>query len=80
MLEIFGTAAVALMVLCYALEARGPHMTLAFAGACVLAALYALAIRAWPFAAVETVWAGVAWSRHRRLRRSAREIPPEEAR
>jgi hypothetical protein len=65
----FGTAAVASMALFYALEKRSPVYVLLFAAACLASSLYAVAIRSWPFAAVELLWAGVAlgrWSGARR--------------
>ena len=65
-LQLFGTAAVGAMVVCYALETRGPHFVLLFAGACAASSLYAALIAAWPFAVVEAVWAGVAVRRWRR--------------
>jgi len=60
MLEVFGSLAAAAMVLCYALEERGPGFTLAFAMSCGLAAVYAFTIGSWPFFALEAVWAVVA--------------------
>jgi hypothetical protein len=68
-IELFGTAAAASMVLFYALEERGPRFTLAFSVSCLAAAGYALAIGSWPFFAVEAVWACVA--ARRGLRRLA---------
>ena len=68
-IELFGTAAAASMVLFYALEERGPQFTLAFSASCLAAAGYALAIGSWPFFAVEAVWACVA--ARRGLRRLA---------
>ena len=65
-LLIFGSFAVALMLVFYALEERSPWFVLAFAGACAASALYGLLIRAWPFAVIEAVWSAVAlrrWSR-----------------
>ena len=68
--EAFGASAVAAMVVCYALEARGPHFVLLFAAACAASSIYAALIAAWPFAVVEMVWAGVAvrrwWHERRR--------------
>ena len=65
-LLIFGSVAVGAMLVTYALEERSPWFILAFAGACAASALYGLLIQAWPFAAIETIWSGVAlrrWSR-----------------
>ena len=56
----FGTVAVAAMVVAYALEERSHWFVLAFALASAAALAYAVIIAAWPFAALEAVWAGVA--------------------
>jgi hypothetical protein len=67
-IEIFGIAAVSVMVCAYALEERSPAFILLFAFSCVAAAIYASLIRAWPFAVVEALWSIIAvrrW-RHRR--------------
>ena len=70
-LSVFGLVAVSLMLVTYALEARGPWVTLAFAGACALGSAYGFLQGAWPFGLVEGVWAGVAvlkWRARRRAR------------
>jgi hypothetical protein len=59
------------MLVCYALEARSPWWTLAFAGACLLGSVYGFAQGAWPFGLVEVVWAGVAARKWWRLRSAA---------
>ena len=59
-LTIFGLISVSAMVLFYALEARARWYTLAFAGACVCGSIYGFLQGAWPFGAVEIVWAGIA--------------------
>ncbi len=67
-LLVFGSLAVAAMLDFYALEDRSSWFVLAFAAACAASAVYALFIQAWPFAAIEAVWSGVAlrrWSRRR---------------
>jgi hypothetical protein len=71
-LTVFGAAAVAAMLLFYALELRSPWFVLAFAGACLASALYGFLQGAWPFGVVELVWSGVALRRWwaRRSRRS----------
>jgi hypothetical protein len=66
--ELFGIAAVSVMVVSYALEARARAYVLVFALSCAAAAAYAFLIRAWPFAAAEAIWAVVAlrrWARRR---------------
>jgi hypothetical protein len=62
-LLVFGALAVTAMLITYALEERSPWFVVAFAGACAASALYGLLIQAWPFAAVEAVWSGVAMRR-----------------
>jgi hypothetical protein len=59
-LTIFGLFAVTAMLVCYALEARSRWFILAFAGACVLGSIYGFLQGAWPFGAVEAIWALVA--------------------
>jgi hypothetical protein len=67
-IEVFGFAAVTVMVSAYALEERGSGFVLLFALSCLAAAIYAALIRSWPFAAVETIWSVVAFYRWRRRR------------
>jgi hypothetical protein len=67
-LTLFGLAAVTLMLVCYALEARSPWFVLGFAGACAAGSAYGFLQGAWPFGAVEAVWALVALRRWWRAR------------
>lgn len=60
MIDLFGAVAVSCMALFYALEQRAPIFILLFAGACLASSGYAVAIRSWPFAAIEFLWAGIA--------------------
>lgn len=69
-IEVFGFLAVIVMVSAYAFEDRSPAFVLIFALACLAAAAYAALIRSWPFAAVETVWSGIALRRWLLRRRS----------
>ena len=62
-LTAFGLLAVTAMLVSYALEKRSPWFVLAFAGACVLAAVYGFLQGAWPFGLVEAVWSAVALRR-----------------
>jgi hypothetical protein len=62
-LTIFGLIAVALMLLFYSLEHRSPGFVLAFAGSCLMGSAYGFLQGAWPFGAVELVWAFVAFRR-----------------
>lgn len=64
-LLIFGTLAVATMLVMYFLEERSPWFVLGFAGACAAASLYGFLIEAWPFAAIEAIWSAVALRRWR---------------
>ncbi len=59
-LNLFGLFAVTAMLVLYALEARGRHYILSFAGACVLGSAYGFLQGAWPFGLVEGVWSAVA--------------------
>jgi hypothetical protein len=63
-LTLFGLVAVSLMLLCYAMEARGQGWVLGFAGACALGSAYGFLQGAWPFGVVEAVWALVALRRY----------------
>ena len=62
-LTAFGTA----MLICYALEDRSHWFVLAFAAACALGSAYGFLQGAWPFGAVEAIWALVALRRWRSL-------------
>ena len=62
-IEWFGAMAVSGMALCYALEQRSPAFILLFGVACLASSAYAVAIRSWPFAIVELLWAVVAFKR-----------------
>ena len=64
-LTLFGLCAVTAMLVFYALEARNRFYILCFAGACVLGSIYGFLQGAWPFGAVEAIWAMVAVGRWR---------------
>jgi hypothetical protein len=69
-LTFVGLAAVTLMVMFYALEARSHWFVLAFAVACVLGSIYGFLQGAWPFGVVEAIWAMIAarrWTAQRRF-------------
>jgi hypothetical protein len=66
-LTLFGLFAVVAMLACYALEDRSPWYVLGFAAACVLASVYGFLQGAWPFGAVEAIWALVALRRWHRV-------------
>ncbi|MBV8344443.1 MAG: hypothetical protein JO190_05540 [Candidatus Eremiobacteraeota bacterium] len=65
MLTYFGAAAVAFMMLCYALEARGAAYTFLFALGCFAASAYGWLAGTWPFGVVELAWGFVALRRWR---------------
>jgi hypothetical protein len=62
-LTAFGLLSVTAMLVCYALEDRSAWFILGFAGACVLGSIYGFLQGAWPFGAVEAIWALVAGRR-----------------
>ena len=62
-LSVFGLAATAFMLVCYALEDRSVWYVLGFAVACALAGVYAFLQGAWPLGLVEIVFTGVALRR-----------------
>ena len=64
-LSLFGLFAVTLMLVCYALEDRGPGFVLGFVAACALGSAYGFLQGAWPFGLVEAIWAVVALRRWR---------------
>ena len=66
-LTAFGLFAVTAMLVCYALEDRSHWFVLAFAAACALGSAYGFLQGAWPFGAVEAIWALVALRRWRSL-------------
>ena len=73
MLLVFGSLAVGAMLVMYALEERWHWFVLGFAVASATAAIYGVLIEAWPFAAIEAVWAAVALGRWRKRARCAAE-------
>ena len=67
-LTVFGLISVTAMVVCYALERRGRIYILVFSGACILGSIYGFMQGAWPFGAVELVWAVIAFVRWKKSR------------
>jgi hypothetical protein len=59
-LTVFGLFAVSAMLITYTLEDRSRWFILAFAGACLMGSAYGFLQGAWPFGAVEAIWAMVA--------------------
>lgn len=62
-LTLYGVAALTFMMVMYALDRRHRLFVLAFALGCLLSSVYGFLSGAWPFGAVELVWAGVALRR-----------------
>jgi hypothetical protein len=69
-LTLFGLFAVTAMLITYALETRSHWFILAFAASCVLGSIYGFLQGAWPFGAVEAVWACVAFTRWWKFKKS----------
>jgi hypothetical protein len=63
MLTIFGSIAVSIMMLSYALEARSKWYVLVFAAASAATALYSGIAEVYPIMAVEAIWAAIALRR-----------------
>ena len=59
-LSLYGLVAVTAMLVFYTLEHRSRWFILAFAGSCLLGSSYGFLQGAWPFGAVEAIWAAVA--------------------
>jgi hypothetical protein len=73
-LTAYGAAAVAFMMLMYALEPRGPGFVAAFACGCALSSSYGFLAGTWPFGVVEAIWTFIALRRFRDLRRADRPL------
>jgi hypothetical protein len=78
MLTIFGAGAVAVMLVCYALEARSSWFV--FARACFGASAYGWLAGAWPFGVIEGLWGILALRRWRRARATDGAISGEKRR
>jgi hypothetical protein len=68
MLTLFGSVAVAIMFLSYALESRSKWMVLAFAAGSAATAAYSALAAVYPITVIEGLWALAAverfWERH----------------
>jgi hypothetical protein len=64
MVTVYGVVALTFMMTMYALERRGAGFVVAFAVGCVLSSVYGFLSGAWPFGAVEIIWAVVAFRRY----------------
>ncbi|MFQ5873592.1 MAG: hypothetical protein ACE5JL_07300 [Dehalococcoidia bacterium] len=60
MLTVFGSAAVAIMMLSYWLEPRSKWFILLFAVGCAATAAYSGLVRAYPITVIEALWALIA--------------------
>ena len=63
LLSLYGFAAITFMLVCYLLEHRSAWWTLAFSVGCLWSSSYGFLQGAWPFGAVELLWAGIALRR-----------------
>ena len=72
MLTVFGSAAVSIMMLSYALEARSRWFVLVFAGASAATAVYSGLADVYPITVVEAIWSAVAFRRYFVRRRTER--------
>lgn len=70
MLTLYGVVALSFMMTMYALEQRRSGFVLAFGAGCVLSSVYGFLSGAWPFGAVEAVWAVIALRRYLARRRA----------
>jgi len=71
-LLVYGSVAVATMLLMYTLEDRGAVFILGFAAACIASSAYGFLAEAYPFGVLEAVWALAALRRW--ARRSAESV------
>ena len=70
LVTLFGVCALSFMLLMYALERRHPRFVLGFVAGCVLSSAYGFLSGAWPFGALEAIWAIVAIRRFMSRRRA----------
>jgi hypothetical protein len=63
LITLYGVGALSFMMLMYALERRHRLFVAGFAAGCLLSSAYGFLSGAWPFGAVEAVWAVVALRR-----------------
>ena len=66
MLTVFGSVAVAIMLLSYWLENRSKWMVLVFAGGSALTAVYSGLAEVYPITVIEALWTVIALQRFRR--------------
>ena len=73
MLTLFGSIAVATMLVSYWLEPRSRWFVLVFAGGCAATSAYTLLEEVYPITVIEALWALVALQRF--LRRPTKDAP-----
>lgn len=74
MLTLFGSIAVSIMVLAYALEPRSVWFIGIFAAASAATAVYSGLAEVYPIMVVEAIWAGIALLRFQRARRGTARL------
>ncbi len=74
MLTVFGSIAVAIMLLSYWLEHRSKWMVLAFAVGSALTSAYSGLAEVYPITVIEAIWAGAALQRFFRRLQQERTI------
>jgi zinc transporter ZupT len=76
MLTVFGSVAVAIMLLAYWLERRSKWMVLLFAAGSALTSVYSGLAAVYPITVIEALWAAVALQRFaHRLQQERRPAP-----
>ena len=76
MLTLFGSIAVAIMLLSYWLEASSKWMVLVFAAGSALTAAYSGLAEVYPITVIEALWSAIAVQRFaRRWRRETAAVP-----
>ena len=76
MLTLFGSVAVAIMLLSYWLEPRSKWMVLVFAGGSALTSVYSGLAEVYPITVIEALWTGIALQRFRRRLRREKLVAP----
>ena len=76
MLTLFGSVAVAIMLLSYWLEPRSKWMVLVFAGGSALTSVYSGLAEVYPITVIEALWTGIALQRFRRRLRQEKLVAP----
>ena len=78
MITLFGSIAVAVMLLSYWLEPRSRWFILVFAGGCAATSAYSGIVEAYPVTGIEALWGLVALQRFLRKRRQEATLSPAE--